>query len=95
VFDPGLGQVRAGFFFSRYGFNFRAAGERSLEPAQKQAAREIPAPGGRSYSRRSPQVKAKPSKNRPNLPDLARFAVGSHALARGWDLLETNRFRRR
>jgi hypothetical protein len=25
VFDPGLGQVRAGFFFSRYGFNFRAA----------------------------------------------------------------------
>jgi hypothetical protein len=24
VFDPGLGQVRAGFFFSRYGFNFRA-----------------------------------------------------------------------
>jgi hypothetical protein len=27
VFDPGLGQVRAGFFFSRYGFDFRAIGE--------------------------------------------------------------------
>jgi hypothetical protein len=26
VFDPGLGHVRAGFFFSRYGFNFRAIG---------------------------------------------------------------------
>jgi hypothetical protein len=35
VFDPGLGRIRAGFFFSRYGFNFRATGERSLEAAQK------------------------------------------------------------
>jgi hypothetical protein len=41
VFDPGLGQVRAGFFFSRYGANFRPAGERSLKSAQKQAARGI------------------------------------------------------
>jgi hypothetical protein len=40
VFDPGLGQVRAGFFFSRYGFDFRAIRERSREFAQKQTARE-------------------------------------------------------
>jgi hypothetical protein len=40
VFDPGLGQIRAGFFFSRYGFNFRAIRERSREIAQKQTARE-------------------------------------------------------
>jgi hypothetical protein len=41
VFDPGLGWLRAGFFFSRYGFNFRAIfRERSLEFAQKQTARE-------------------------------------------------------
>jgi hypothetical protein len=26
VFDPGLGRIRAGFFFSRYGFNFRTFG---------------------------------------------------------------------
>jgi len=45
VFDPGLGQVRAGFFFSRYGFNFRAIGKRFPEAAQKQAARGNPAPG--------------------------------------------------
>jgi len=24
VCDPGLGKLRAGFFYSRYGFNFRA-----------------------------------------------------------------------
>jgi hypothetical protein len=47
VFDPGLGQVRAGFFFSRYGFNFRAI----RKAAQKQAAREDPAPVGGTYSR--------------------------------------------
>jgi hypothetical protein len=45
VFDPGLGRIRAGFFFSRYGFNFRAIGERTPEFAQKQTARENPAPG--------------------------------------------------
>jgi hypothetical protein len=45
VFDPGLGSLRAGFFFSRNGFNFRAP-----KPAQKQAARENPAPGGGTYS---------------------------------------------
>jgi hypothetical protein len=36
VFDPGLGQVRAGFLVSRYGFNFCG----SLGTAQKQTARE-------------------------------------------------------
>jgi hypothetical protein len=73
VFDPGLGRVRAGFFFSRYGFNLRAIGMRSLEPAQKQAAREIPAPVGGTYSRWQPQVKADQVKNRPNTADLAGF----------------------
>jgi hypothetical protein len=33
VFDPGLGKLRAGFFYSRYGFNFRAI--RAKNPAQK------------------------------------------------------------
>jgi hypothetical protein len=48
VFDPGLGQVRAGFFFSRYGFNFHAIlEERTPEFAQKQTARENPAPDWR------------------------------------------------
>ncbi len=28
MFDPGLGLLRAGFFFSRYGFNSCAIGER-------------------------------------------------------------------
>jgi hypothetical protein len=48
VFDPGLGRVRVGFFFSLYGFNFRAIlKERSWQAAQKQTARENPAPGCR------------------------------------------------
>jgi hypothetical protein len=48
VFDPGLGRfpkghVRVGFLVSRYGYDFRAAGEQApKEFAQKQAAREIP-----------------------------------------------------
>jgi hypothetical protein len=66
VFDPGLGLLRAGFFFSRYGFNFCAIfRERSLEFAQKQTARENPAPGGRTYSPWEPQVKENWPKNRP------------------------------
>jgi hypothetical protein len=40
VFDPGLGQVRAGFFFSRYGFNFRAIGEFSPLDSRKNKRRE-------------------------------------------------------
>jgi len=43
VFDPGLGQVRAGFFFSRYGFNFRAVGSDPLKThAKTSGARKIP-----------------------------------------------------
>jgi hypothetical protein len=48
VFDPGLGRfpkghVRVGFLVSRYGYDFRTAGEQApKEFAQKQAAREIP-----------------------------------------------------
>jgi len=48
VFDPGLGHIpnraaRVGFLVSRYGYDFRAAGEQApKEFAQKQAAREIP-----------------------------------------------------
>jgi hypothetical protein len=58
VFDPGLGHVRAGFFFSRYGFTatimdcreFPRDQETSLKAARKQTARENPAPDGRTYS---------------------------------------------
>jgi hypothetical protein len=43
VFDPGLGQVRAGFFFSRYGFNFRAVGQKPFNfRAKTNSARKIP-----------------------------------------------------
>jgi hypothetical protein len=42
---PASERVRAGFFFSRYGFNLCAIGERSPKSAQKQTARENPAPG--------------------------------------------------
>jgi len=51
VFDPGLGQVRAGFFFSRYGFDFRAIGQnpfraKPFEASRKNKQREKdPAPG--------------------------------------------------
>jgi hypothetical protein len=40
VFDPGLGQVRAGFFFSRYGFNFRAPGATPKTRAKTNSARK-------------------------------------------------------
>jgi hypothetical protein len=42
VFDPGLGRVRAGFFFSRYGFNFCAIGKRSLKPRKNKRREEFP-----------------------------------------------------
>jgi hypothetical protein len=59
---PASERVRAGFFFSRYGFtatigtvaNFRAIGERSLKSAQKQAARGISRAGWGTYSREVP-----------------------------------------
>jgi hypothetical protein len=48
VFDPGLGHVRAGFFFSRYGFTATIKDRREsprdretpLEATRKQTARE-------------------------------------------------------
>jgi hypothetical protein len=59
VFDPGLGQVRAGFFFSRYGYDFHAIGERSPEiHAKTNSARKIPRRIGGTYSRCMPRVKA-------------------------------------
>jgi hypothetical protein len=60
VFDPGLGQVRAGFFFSRYGFNFRATGSDPENPRKNKQREKIPRRVGRTYSRRWRQVKAKP-----------------------------------
>jgi hypothetical protein len=60
VFDPGLGQVRAGFFFSRYGFNFRATGGDPENPRKNKQREKIPRRVGRTYSRRWRQVKAKP-----------------------------------
>jgi len=64
---PASDQVRAGFLFSRYGFDFRAIRERSLKSTQKQAARENPAPGGGTYSLWQAQVKAKRNQNTPNI----------------------------
>jgi hypothetical protein len=52
VFDPGLGQVRAGFFFSRYGFNFRATGSDPENPRKNKQREKIPRRVGRTYSRR-------------------------------------------
>jgi len=45
VFDPGLGQVRAGFFFSRYGFDFRATVDASRQPRKNKQREKTPAPG--------------------------------------------------
>jgi hypothetical protein len=78
---PASERVRAGFFFSRYGFtatigtvaNFRAIGERSLKSAQKQAARGISRAGWGTYSREVPRVKENRPENRPNLRDSAHF----------------------
>jgi hypothetical protein len=56
VFDPGLGQVRAGFFFSRYGFNFRAIGQKPLDEPRKNKQREKdPAPGAGLIAAGSPE----------------------------------------
>jgi hypothetical protein len=59
VFDPGLGRVRAGFFFSRYGFNFRATGSDPEIPRKNKQREKIPRRAGRTYSRQRRQVKAK------------------------------------
>jgi hypothetical protein len=74
VFDPGLGQVRAGFFFSRYGVNFRAIRKRSVKSAQKQAARGIPAPGAgliAGVRLKSRKTGLKTGRKMRDLPDFA------------------------
>jgi hypothetical protein len=40
VFDPGLGLLRAGFFFSRYGCNLRAIEGAILQNPRKNKRRE-------------------------------------------------------
>jgi hypothetical protein len=64
VFDPGLGRIRAGFLVSRYGFDFRAIGERSPKSAQKQAARGIPAPGAGLIAGKRPESRKTGLKSR-------------------------------
>jgi hypothetical protein len=99
VFDPGLGLLRAGFLFSRYGFNFR--GERKNKQREKN-----PAPGCGTYSRWKPRVKANWAEKAPKWCDLelkrrmasnewrireAHFAIRYSPFA----LNETNGFHRR
>jgi hypothetical protein len=55
VFDPGLGRIRAGFFFSRYGFNFCAIGERSLKPHKNKRREKIPRRVAGLIARDSPE----------------------------------------
>jgi len=61
VFDPGLGRIRAGFFFSRYGYDFRATGSYPENPHKNKQREKIPRRAGGTYSRRQRQVKAKPA----------------------------------
>jgi hypothetical protein len=70
VFGPSLGFSRAGFLFSRYGFNFRANSSKS---AQKQTAQENPRRIGRTYSRRRPRVKEKLAEIALNRGNFWRF----------------------
>jgi hypothetical protein len=74
VFDPGLGLLRAGFFVSRYGFNFCGDPLGSRKNKQRE---KNPAPGCGTYSRWKPRVKAKRGKNRPKGKDLADFGVSA------------------
>jgi hypothetical protein len=67
VFDPGLGQVRAGFFFSRYGFNFRTVGSDPLKPRKNKQREKIPRRIAGTYSPCEPGVKAKQAENEPNI----------------------------
>jgi hypothetical protein len=74
VFDPGLGQVRAGFFFSRYGFGFRAIGTLSLQPHKNKRREKIPRRVWRTYSRWGRRVKIKWPENRPKASKMGRMA---------------------
>jgi hypothetical protein len=42
VFDPGLGRIRAGFFFSRYGFQFLRDPEAKPGPHKNKRREKIP-----------------------------------------------------
>lgn len=54
MFDPGLGQVRAGFLVSRYGFDFRGDHKESRKNKQRE---KNPAPDCGTYSGPEPRVK--------------------------------------
>src|SRR5438445_9856705 len=72
VFDPGLGQVRVGFLFSRYGYDFREIGTGPVRRAKTNSARKIPRRVGRTYSRWQPRVKANEAEKPPNMRDLGQ-----------------------
>jgi predicted alpha/beta-hydrolase family hydrolase len=56
VFDPGLGLLRVGFFFSRYGFNFRAKREnRPRKPRKNKQREKIPRRVGGVIARDAPE----------------------------------------
>jgi hypothetical protein len=62
VFDPGLGLLRAGFFFSRYGFNLCVIEGAILQNPRKNKRRE-------EFPRRVPGLIAgTPSKSRKTAP---------------------------
>jgi hypothetical protein len=79
---PALGQVRAGFLFSRYGF-IADAGGASRPRSRKNKRREIVRAGWVTYSRETSRVKANgplnPPKSKGNQPIPGIFAISSHA----------------
>jgi hypothetical protein len=56
VFDPGLERVaRAGFFYSRYGFNFRAMRAKSRKKRKNKQREKPPAPGAGLIAAQGPK----------------------------------------
>jgi hypothetical protein len=79
VFDPGLGLIRAGFLFSRYGLRFSHDWGAIPQFRAKISGARNPAPNAQTYSGRMRRVKAKQAENRPERTDLAekgRMASG-------------------
>jgi hypothetical protein len=82
VFDPGLGQVRAGFLVSRLQLEHFLTANRmplclkmlewvqSLRRRKNKQREKNPAPGCGTYSRWKSRVKAKGRENRPKSKDL-------------------------
>ena len=70
MFDPGLGVARAGFFFSRYGLDFRAVGSDPANPRKNKRREEFPAPDGGTYSGEAAEVKANRVENGPKPNDF-------------------------